>query len=93
MTPAPWKKLSSRTLLDLSPWFSVIEDTVLLPSGRTADNYYRIEAPDSVLIQAVLPDGKVLMERQYKQCLAQGYPDASCRFGGGGGDAATGSTA
>lgn len=71
MTPAPWKNVSSRTLLNLSPWFSVVEDTVLLPSGRTADNYYRIEAPDSVLIHAVLPDGKVLMERQYKQCLGR----------------------
>ena len=82
MTLAPWKNVSSRILLDLSPWFSVIEDTVLLPSGRTADNFYRIEAPDSVLIHAVLPDGKILMERNYKQCLARRYPDVSCRFGG-----------
>jgi ADP-ribose pyrophosphatase len=71
VTLAPWKKVSSRILLDLSPWFSVIGDTVILPSGRTADNYYRIEAPDSVLIHAVLPNGQVLMERHYKQCLGR----------------------
>jgi ADP-ribose pyrophosphatase len=71
MTPAPWKHISSRTLLELPPWFSVIEDTLRLPGGRTVENYYRIEAPDSVLIHAVLPDGKVMLERQYKHCLGR----------------------
>jgi len=71
MSPAPWQHISSRTLLDLSPWFSVVEDTLRLPGGRIVENYYRIEAPDSVLIHALLPNGKVLMERHYKQCLGR----------------------
>ena len=71
MRPTLWQHISSRTLLDLSPWFSVVEDTLRLPGGRIVEDYYRIEAPDSVLIHAVLPNGKVLLERQYKQCLGR----------------------
>ncbi len=80
MTLTPWQPISSRTLLELPPWFSVVEDTVRLPGGRTIENYYRIEAPDSVLIHAVLPDGKVMLERQYKHCL--GRVVLTCPAGG-----------
>jgi len=69
--PAPWHTESSRTILDLPPWFSVIEDTVRLPSGRVVNDFYRIEAPDYVLISARRDDGYILMERHYKQCLGR----------------------
>ena len=67
--PLPWQTLSSRSILDLPPWFSVIEDSVRLPSGRTVDDFYRIEAPDYVLVTAVNSEGAVLFEQHYKQCL------------------------
>jgi len=66
-----WRTLSSRTILDLPPWFSVIQDSIMLPSGRTVDDFYRINAPDYVLVTAVNPEGAVLFERQYKQCLGR----------------------
>lgn len=68
-TLTPWHTQSSRIILDLAPWFKVIEDTVKLPSGRIVGDYYRIEAPDYVLISAQRDDGKFLMERHFKQCL------------------------
>ena len=71
MSLTPWQPISSPTLLDLSPWLPVIKDTPLLPSGRIVENDYHIEAPDSVLIHAVLPDGRVMLERQYKHCLCR----------------------
>ena len=78
--PAPWQTVSTRSILDLPPWFSVHEDRVRLPSGRIVEDYYRIEAPDYVLISARREDGSVLMERHYKQCL--GRVILTCPAGG-----------
>lgn len=64
--PDPWKTLCSKNILDLPPWFSVVQDTVELPSKRIVDDFYRIEAPDYVLICARRADGCFLMERMYK---------------------------
>lgn len=69
--PLPWRTLATVRILDLPPWFSVLKDTVRLPSGRIVDDYYRIDAPDYVLIAARRDDGCVLMERHYKQCLGR----------------------
>lgn len=69
--PAPWHTESSRTILDLKPWFSVVEDTVRLPSGKVVNDYYRIEAPDYVIISAQRDDGCILLERHFKQCLGR----------------------
>lgn len=71
MRPFSWETLSSKTILDVSPWLSVIEDSILLPSGRVVNDYYRIQAPDYVLICARRDDGCFLMERCYKHCLGQ----------------------
>ncbi len=71
MRPFSWETLSSKTILDVSPWFSVIEDSISLPSGRVVNDYYRIQAPDYVLISARRDDGCFLMERCYKHCLGQ----------------------
>ncbi|MDD2898661.1 MAG: NUDIX hydrolase [Desulfuromonadaceae bacterium] len=71
MKPLCWNTLSSTTILDVTPWFSVIEDSISLPSGRIIDDFYRIEAPDYVLITAQRDDGYILMERSYKHCLKE----------------------
>jgi 8-oxo-dGTP pyrophosphatase MutT (NUDIX family) len=70
-TPSSWKSLSSKTVLDVTPWFTVIEESISLPSGRVVDDFYQIKAPDYVLISARRNDGAILMERAYKHCLGQ----------------------
>jgi len=65
----PWKTLSTTTVIDIHPWFSVLRDEIVLPSGRVIDDYYRISAPDYVIICPFLDDNTILMERHYKQCL------------------------
>lgn len=66
-----WKPLSSKTVLDVTPWFKVFEESISLPSGRIVSDFYQILAPDYVLISARRDDGSVLMERAYKHCLGQ----------------------
>jgi ADP-ribose pyrophosphatase len=62
----PWRVLDSRLLLDCAPWFRVVADDVLLPGGERVENYYRIEAPDFVMIFPLSDDGRVLALRGYK---------------------------
>lgn len=69
--PRPWQTLSTRSVVDLPPWFSVVRDSVKLPSGRVVDDYYRIVAPDYAIVCAVRVDGRIIMERHYKQCLGK----------------------
>jgi ADP-ribose pyrophosphatase len=71
MKLAHWQTISSKTVLDLYPWLSVIEDCVKLPSGRIVNDYYRIKTPDYVIISARRDDERFLMERHFKQCLGR----------------------
>lgn len=64
-----WKSLSKNTILDVSPWFKVTEESISLPSGRIIHDFYQIQAPDYVLIHARQDNGLILMERAYKHCL------------------------
>ena len=77
--PKPWQTQSTRVILDLSPWFSVVKDSVALPSGRIVDDFYRIAAPDYVLI-AARAERQFLMEQHYKHCLQRNI--ITCPAGG-----------
>ena len=61
-----WRVLASRSLFDCSPWFRIVADDVILPDGQRIDDYYRIDAPDFVMIFPVMDDGRVLALRGYK---------------------------
>jgi ADP-ribose pyrophosphatase len=65
--PLFWHTVSSKILLDLPPWFSIVQDSIRLPSGKVVPDFYRIEAPDCVLITARREDGCILLERLFKQ--------------------------
>ena len=62
----PWQVLRKRLVLDCSPWFRVIADDVLLPEGQQIENFYRIEAPDFVIIFPLAVDSQVLVLHGYK---------------------------
>ncbi len=70
-TVQKWETLSSTVAFEAKHWFRVVKDTVKLPSGRIVDDYYRIEAPEYILIYAKSDDGKILVERQYKHGLGK----------------------
>jgi ADP-ribose pyrophosphatase len=65
-TLKPWQILRNRLVLDCSPWFRVVADDLLLPDGRQIENFYRIEAPDFVMVFPVADDDQVLVLRGYK---------------------------
>jgi len=66
----PWTTLTSRLLLDRTPWLRVWEEDVLLPNGRRINGYLRAEARDYAMVFARLTDGTVPLVRQYKHGIA-----------------------
>lgn len=68
---SPWRTLKTTSVVDIPPWLSVLRDEIELPSGRVVPDYYRITTPDYALVCARGDDGRVLMERHYKQCLGK----------------------
>ncbi len=69
--PKKWELLSREEVFHAPPWLRVLVDRVRLPSGRIVEDYYRVEAPDFVLVCAFRDDGAVLLERQFKQAAGK----------------------
>lgn len=65
-----WKTLKSEYLFkDL--WFTVRQDTCERPDGKIVTPYYVYEFPTWVTALALTEDGKVILERQYRQGLGE----------------------
>jgi len=62
----PWRTLETRELLSALPWFTVSVQKVLLPDGRSVDDFYQIAMPDSVIVFARAEDGRVIVEKAYR---------------------------
>jgi ADP-ribose pyrophosphatase len=62
----PWRVISEKEIFTAPPWIHLFRQTVELPDGRIVDDYHKIQLPDFVAIVAQTPDGKILVERQYK---------------------------
>lgn len=72
----PWKVLASETLLDCSPWLSVIRQAVQLPSGAIIEDYLLTPGRDFSMIVALLEpplalQAELVLVRQYKHGLGR----------------------
>jgi ADP-ribose pyrophosphatase len=62
----PWQILNDREVYAAPPWITVHRQQVRLPDGRTVEDYHQINLRDYVIVVAQTPEGKYLVERQYK---------------------------
>lgn len=62
----PWIVLSQQEVFSAPPWMSVYLQEVHLPDGKVVRDFHWIDMPDYSVIFAKIPDGRVIMERQYK---------------------------
>jgi ADP-ribose pyrophosphatase len=69
MTEHPYQTLDSRIVWQ-TPWFKVREDQVLLPDGSPS-TYTLIDKVGAVWIVPVLPDGRLVLIRQYRYTVRQ----------------------
>lgn len=75
-----WQTLTTQDLYVADPWLKLSMEQVKLPDGRIVDDYYRIQLQDYAVIFAQVPDGRVILIRQYKH----GVGKASLTLPGGG---------
>ena len=68
--PAPWERLSSRTLV-AHPWLTLREDRVRLPSGLILDAYHVVEVPSWACTLALTDDGHAVLVEQYRHGIGQ----------------------
>ena len=62
----PWTVLSSREVYANAPYLTVSVERVRLPDGREIADFHRLTMPDYALVWPELPDGRVIVLRQYK---------------------------
>ena len=65
-----WKTLSSKNLFN-ETWMKIRVDTCEKPDGTVVTPYYVYEFPEWVSAVAITKDGKVILERQYRQALGE----------------------
>ncbi|MDY3551224.1 NUDIX hydrolase [Gemmata sp. JC717] len=68
--PQAWEVLGSAFLVR-SPWLTLRQDRVRLPSGLVLDDYFVLEYPTWVCVVAVTPDDRVVLVRQYRHGLGR----------------------
>lgn len=61
-----WKVLERTAVYRAEPWLSVERQKVELPDGRVIADYHRIVFPDCAGVVARVPDGRILVQRQYR---------------------------
>lgn len=66
-TLKPWETLETKEIFVYEPWIRLSVQKVRLPDGRIIDDYYQIALVEYTAVYAQTADGKVVMERQYKQ--------------------------
>ncbi len=65
-----WKVLTSEYVAR-KPWFTVRHESVQLPDGRVAPDYYVFEYPDWINVIAITRDGHFVLIDQYRHGLGQ----------------------
>jgi ADP-ribose pyrophosphatase len=61
-----WTVISSRDVLDASPFLKVRVETVELPDGRRITDYYQLEMRSFACVFAETTDGLIIVYRQYR---------------------------
>jgi hypothetical protein len=61
-----WEILSRREVADGRPWLRLWAEDVQLPDGRVVESFFTVEMPDYVVVVALTPEGRVVVERNYK---------------------------
>lgn len=62
----PWQTLSREDVYVSDPWLKLSVEQIQLPDGRIVDGYHHVQMQDYATIFAQVPDGRVIVLRQYK---------------------------
>ncbi len=62
----PWEVLEGREIFAAPPWIRLSRQRIRLPDGRVIDDFHYIHLTDYAIVVAQTPDGRFILERQYK---------------------------
>ena len=65
-TLRPWVTLKRREVVDRQPWVRLWAEDVQLPDGRIVEGFATLEMPDYAVVVALTPEGRAVVERNYK---------------------------
>lgn len=74
-----WRTVSRRVLLERQPWFTVGEEDVALPDGKTIEGFNWIAMREYAIVVPILADGRTIFIRSYKHGV--GAVSLSCPAG------------
>lgn len=67
LPPLPaWTTLARREVVDRRPWLRLWAEDVQLPDGRVVADFSTLDMPDYVVVVALTPEDRVVVERNYK---------------------------
>lgn len=69
-----YRQLSRKTIIE-RPWLTAHCDEVELPDGRVNHEYYVLHYPTFVNVIAIKPNGKMIIERQFRYALGKECPE------------------
>jgi ADP-ribose pyrophosphatase len=64
-----WPKLGRYKRIEVSPWLEVIARDVQFSPGATVETYFAIAQPHYLVALAVIPDGRIVLVRQYRPAI------------------------
>jgi ADP-ribose pyrophosphatase len=62
----PWRVLRKRVIFAEPPHIELSAEDVALPDGRVVEGYFQLNSLPSCAVVASVPDGRLIMVRQYK---------------------------
>ncbi|MEL7355924.1 MAG: NUDIX hydrolase [Cyanobacteria bacterium J06560_6] len=65
-----WKTLRSKLVFD-NRWYKLRQDQVLLPNGKTVDDFFVSLRPDIATILPITADSQVVFVRQYRHGIGE----------------------
>lgn len=60
-----WRVLSKNNVFE-SKWFSVTENSAIMPNGIPIENYYVVENQDAVMIAAIDDKSNIILKREFR---------------------------
>ena len=61
-----WKIVENNVVYEAEPWIQVSIQHIRLPSGKLVYDFHQVKMPESSVVVAKTPDGRMIMIKQYK---------------------------
>lgn len=65
-----WKVKNTEKLIE-NRWLTVRKESVVLPNGKSIEDFYSVTIPDAAAIVAITDDKKIVLKKEYKHATGE----------------------